>query len=205
MQAYEQLLDWLRDGTFPPGMMLSEHDLAHRLSVSRTPVRAALRRLESDGWLTIYPQRGALVRTLTAAEAIDVSDARQVLESACIDALSDEARVRLCRELEQSIQQQIFASEQGNYEQVVKLTIDFHRAFVVAGDNPILLDFYDRLRDRQEVMTLRARPDVAGRWSDFIAEHRSLVECARAGDRAAFLVELRAHIVNTHGSLMGSL
>lgn len=204
-QAYEELRGWLRDGTFPPGTMLSEHDLAQRLGVSRTPVRGALRRLESDGWLTIYPQRGALVRTLSADEAIAVSDARQVLESAYVDALSDEARARLCRDLEESIQQQILACEQDDYEHVVQLTIDFHRALVAAGGNPILLELYDRLRERQEVMTLRTHADVVGRWGDFIAEHRRLVEHVRSGDRDAFLAELRAHIVHTHGSLMGSL
>ena len=203
--AYQQLLAWLRDGTFPQGSMLSENDLSKRLAVSRTPVRGALRRLESDGLVTIFPQRGALVRTLTAEEARAVADARQVLESAALDSLSVEARQRLCIRLEESIQDQLTELEQGSYERVVQLTIDFHRIFVEAGGNPILLEFYDKLRQRQAAMTLRTYDDVAGRWSEFIAEHRRLVEHVRTGDRGAFLAELRSHIHHTHGSLMGPL
>lgn len=202
-RAYEQLRMWLRDGTFSPGTMLSENDLAQRLAMSRTPVRAALRRLESDGWLTIYPQRGALVLTLSAAESIAVAEARQVLEAAHIGTLSMQARDRLCQQLEESIRQQMLVFEQGGDKQLVQLTIDFHRAFVEVGGNPILLGFYDRLRERQAVMTRRTRSDVAGRWEEFLDEHRRLVEHVRAGNRDAFLAELRDHIALTHGSLMG--
>ncbi|MCU1477828.1 MAG: transcriptional regulator [Subtercola sp.] len=204
-QAHAQLREWLRDGTFPPGSMLSENDLAKRLGMSRTPVRAALRRLEADGWVTIYPQRGALVRTLSIDEAIAVSDARVVLESAHIDALSDDARAQLCSRLEDSIRQQIAELEQGSYEKLVPLTIDFHRAFVEAGDNPLLIDFYDRMRDRQSVMMLRTYEQVTGRWDEFIAEHRRLLDRAKEGNRAAFLAELRSHIIQNHGPLMGAL
>lgn len=201
-RAYQQVRAWLQDGTFPPGTMLSENDLARRLSVSRTPVRSALRRLESDGWLTIYPQRGALVRGLSAEEAIAVSDARQVLESAYVDALSPTRRQRLCERLEQMMDLEQEELEHGSYEKLVQLTIDFHRAFVEVGENPVLLEFYDRLRERQSVMTLQTREAVAGRWEDFRAEHRRLIEAMRAGDREIFLHELRSHIVLTHGSLM---
>ena len=56
--------------------MLSESALAASLSMSRTPVRAALGRLQDEGFVTIYPQRGALVRELTADEVRESAQVR---------------------------------------------------------------------------------------------------------------------------------
>lgn len=201
-RALTQIRQWLRDGTLPPGTMLSEHELAGRLEMSRTPVRAAIRHLEAEGWLTIYPQRGALVRGLSAEEARAVSEARQILESAYIDSLSDNARTALCERLERSIQEQINELQHGSYERLVQLTIDFHRAFVEVGNNPVLLDFYERTRERQALMGLHTYDQIAGRWEQFIGEHRQLLELTRSGDRTAFLNALQSHIMETHGTLL---
>jgi len=195
--------EWLRDGTIEPGAMLSEHELAARFAVSRTPVRSALKKLEADGWLTIYPKRGALVRVLSAREAQEVSDARQVLEAAYVDVLPDDVRADFCCRLDRMIEEEEAEHTSGSYERLVQLTIDFHRAFVEVGGNTVLLEFYDRLRDQQSIMTLRTEAQVAGRWAEFTAEHRELVEQMRRGDREAFSAVLRGHILRTHGPLMG--
>lgn len=201
-RAYTQVQTGLRDGTYPPGVMLSEHTLADQFGMSRTPIRSAIRRLEADGWLTIYPKRGALVRGLSVEEAIAVSDARQVLESAYVDTLPHDARLALCDRLDVMIAEEEREHATGSYPVLVQRTIDFHRAFVTVGQNPVMVDFYDRLRDRQSVMTLRTRERIMDRWPEFTAEHRELVERMRAGDREGFLSVLRAHIIGTHGPLM---
>ncbi|MGK9221168.1 MULTISPECIES: GntR family transcriptional regulator [unclassified Microbacterium] len=204
-RVHAQVRQWLRDGTIEPGAMLSEHELAERFSLSRTPVRSALKKLEADGWLTIYPKRGALVRVLSAEEAKEVSDARQVLETAYVDVLPADVREEFCRRLDGMIAAEEAEHASGSYERLVQLTIDFHRAFVEVGGNSVLLEFYDRLRDRQSIMTLRTEDQVAGRWAEFTAEHRELVEQMRRGDRDGFSAILRHHILRTHGPLMGRL
>ena len=64
------------DGEFQPGQKLREVDLAQSFGVSRASVREALRTLESEGLVTILPQRGAQVTTLTAEEVRDVFEIR---------------------------------------------------------------------------------------------------------------------------------
>ncbi|BDZ50762.1 putative transcriptional regulator, GntR family protein [Frondihabitans sucicola] len=202
-RVHAQLRSWLLDGTLSPGAMLSENDLSSRLAVSRTPVRGALRRLEAEGWLTIYPKRGALVRRLSFEEALAVADARQVLESAYVDAVSDEARAELCTRLDRMIDEEQDEARDGDYVKLVNRTIDFHRAFVEVGENPVLLQFYDHLRERQLVMTLQTPARVTGRWEEFTREHRNLVDLMRTGDRESFVTALRDHIVGTHGPVLG--
>src|SRR4051812_7155696 len=83
-RAHASIRDAIVRGELEPGAMLSENELAARLSMSRTPVRAALSRLQDEGLVTIYPQRGALVRQLTDNEVREAADVRHALESAGI-------------------------------------------------------------------------------------------------------------------------
>src|SRR5690625_6030153 len=81
-RAYGAIRTAILSGDHLPGAMLSESVLASSLSMSRTPVRAALGRLQDEGLVTIYPKRGALVRELTAHEVREFAQVRHALESA---------------------------------------------------------------------------------------------------------------------------
>ena len=78
--AYARLLDAIRDGEFQPGDRLREIDVAARLSLSRTPVREALRKLESDGIVEHRPRIGAVIRRLSQTEVVELYEMRLVLE-----------------------------------------------------------------------------------------------------------------------------
>lgn len=80
-RVYDLLLEWLMDAVLPPGMFLSEPDLAERCSTSRTPVREACMRLFQDRWLTRYPGRGFLVTPISSADIEDLYEYRILLES----------------------------------------------------------------------------------------------------------------------------
>src|SRR5882757_6523092 len=67
-------------GAFPGGELISEGDVATALGMSRTPVREAFLRLEAEGLLRLYPQRGALVVPVSSDEAHAVIEARLLLE-----------------------------------------------------------------------------------------------------------------------------
>lgn len=69
------------EGAFRPGQRLNLDSIAATLEVSRMPVRASLRQLESEGLLTIHPYRGARVSVLSAEEIAEIYELRIVLES----------------------------------------------------------------------------------------------------------------------------
>ena len=79
-----QVLDELRQsiiaGRLAPGARLVERELTAMLGVSRTVVREALRQLESEGLISIIPNKGPVVRELTLGEATDIYSIRAVLE-----------------------------------------------------------------------------------------------------------------------------
>jgi DNA-binding GntR family transcriptional regulator len=69
-------------GVLGPGERIDQDEWAQRMDVSRTPVRLALERLEAEGFVTLVPQRGAIVAELTVVELEDVLASRLLLEAA---------------------------------------------------------------------------------------------------------------------------
>lgn len=88
------------DGAFQPGQKLREVDLARSFGVSRASVREALRTLESEGLVTILPQRGAQVTTLTAEEVRDIFEIRANLMGLACQRLAAAATPAIAGQLE---------------------------------------------------------------------------------------------------------
>ena len=81
MDAYHQIRRWIVEGRLRPGERLVEQRLAEELDLSRTPIREALRMLQSEGLVRFEPNRGARVRSLTMADIDDLYELRGRLEA----------------------------------------------------------------------------------------------------------------------------
>ncbi|WP_305879325.1 GntR family transcriptional regulator [Amycolatopsis sp. WQ 127309] len=79
--VYEALAELIINRTLEPGQHLVEADLAEYLGVSRQPVREALQRLQSEGWVDLRPAQGAFVHLPTDEEADQLLSVRSVLET----------------------------------------------------------------------------------------------------------------------------
>lgn len=78
--AYRDLLSAIKRGDYAPGDRLRETEIAERLSLSRTPIREALRRLEADGIVEHKARIGAVIRALSYPEVVELYEMRLVLE-----------------------------------------------------------------------------------------------------------------------------
>lgn len=78
--VYEVLRSRIVSGDYPPGSHLAEEVLSEEHGVSRTPIRAALRRLHADNLITLEPRRGAFVAEYTESDIDEVFELRQLLE-----------------------------------------------------------------------------------------------------------------------------
>lgn len=202
-RAHAYIRESIIVGTFAPDSMLSEGELALQLGVSRTPVRVAMARLQDDGWLRIYPKRGALVRRLTAQEIGDIRDARLVLETSGVSRATPEVRARLADELEPVVRRQRDALDAGDIARFIELTQMFHRAFVRAGDNRYLIELGDRLADRQRQLLFAGQAVLRDRSTEITDEHQALLACLRTDDVDGFTEVLRAHVSAASGDEPG--
>ncbi|WP_110204970.1 GntR family transcriptional regulator [Nocardioides daejeonensis] len=199
-RAHAHLREEILQGRLEPGTMLSENELAAALSMSRTPVRAALTRLQDEGWVTIYPKRGALVRELTEEELRESSQVRHALESAGIQRSTPERRADLADQLATNVHEQDAALAAGDFAAFTTLAMRFHRTFVEMAGNSIMLEIYDRLQDRQYLSIVRSAGRISEDPTQTLAEHRTLLEDARRGDWSAFATHLRDHQDRSHGA-----
>jgi DNA-binding GntR family transcriptional regulator len=93
--VYERLSQMIVAGELAPGSSLWEADLAARLGVSRTPVRAALHRLEEYGLVAMRPNHGAVVRRLGREEVVAIHQLREAMEGLACGRLAPEDFARL--------------------------------------------------------------------------------------------------------------
>jgi DNA-binding GntR family transcriptional regulator len=191
--AYDYAKERILDGRFAGGELISEGDVAEPTGLSRTPVREAFLRLQSEGLLRLYPKRGALVVPVSPIEVESVMETRLLVERFAIEKVCS-ARVDLTAELEVEIERQLLFRAADDASGFVEADREFHRILIAAAGNPILLDLYDSLRDRQSRMGLTAIARAADRTDTILREHRELVATIADGDVANALALLDEHL-----------
>ena len=89
--AYQRIRGAIGSGVFPPGQRVTETQLAHWMSVSRTPIREAVQKLEAEGLLVHSPRQGLIVRQLDYQEVVELYAMREVLESTAASLAAQQA------------------------------------------------------------------------------------------------------------------
>lgn len=195
--VYEQLKAAILSGGFANGERLVEQDIASRLQVSRTPVREALKRLETEGFLEALPRNGLIVKIYSDDEIREIYLIREALESLAAEYAARNATKRDIRELER------FAAEMdraGNDpDSTPQERMDGHRRFSEAYNRashmPTLVHMIESLK-AQVARFRRVSLSGAKRRAQAQDEHRQLLEAIkdRAPEQAGRLTKI--HIQN---------
>ncbi|WP_460443103.1 GntR family transcriptional regulator [Amycolatopsis stemonae] len=204
---YDEVRGLIVLGTYPAGQPVTEQELCDRLGVSRTPVREALRRLESDG-LVQPARRGVTVVELGSKALRDAYLVRAALEALTAELAAARQRAGelapadLAR-LEGLAVEADRATRSGDLAEGVRHNRAFHGHIATLADNPAAAEALDRLWDRITVSTRAslAEPVRTGQVDD---EHRQLLAAiteGRAEDAAALA---RAHVLATMTALGGT-
>ena len=188
--AYETILDAIEDGTFRPGARLVENELAERFGVSRTPVREALQRLETQGLLA-RDGRSLIVASLDHSQMAELYAVRAQLEGlaarlAARHAVEEEIRVlkRMAREDRALL---------GDPKALARANRRFHGQIHLASHNRFLVQQLD-LVHRSMALMAETSLAVDGRGAEALDEHDRIVAAIAARDEAAAEDALRAHI-----------
>lgn len=203
-RTYQVIRRQILDGGHAPGTMLGEAALATEIGVSRTPVRVALARLQDEGWIRIYPKRGAVVQGIDERTIAELADARYLLETTAVERAPEALRQRLASSFDELITQQRAAFAEADVARFIELTLEFHRGFVEAGDSQVMLEMYSLLSDRHRFALFMNSSHLLARCDEIIAEHEKLVEHLRSGDAAAFADTLRGHIAENSSPSQGA-
>ncbi|MFZ0906460.1 MAG: GntR family transcriptional regulator [Mycobacterium sp.] len=202
-RAHDYVKRQVLTGAFPGGELISEGEVAAALGMSRTPVREAFLRLEAEGLLRLYPQRGALVVPVSSEEARAVIEARLVLEQfavAKVVSRGPAARTAVFERLSAELQRQRDAAAKADWEEFSDADRAFHDVILQESGNAIVSGFYSSLRDRQMRMN-RELVMHEERITTIMAEHRVIAEAVRDGDLQRTEEIVRTHLASTMRTL----
>jgi len=189
--AYEKLLGSIRSGVFAPGARLREEEVSAELGLSRTPVREALRRLEADGLVEHRPRIGAVIRSLSHTEMVELYEMRRVLERNAAEMAAkhgSQAEFDTLDLLNDRIE-----AERDNPALGAAINQDFHRCLYLAARNRFLLDAARGLNNSLLLLGPTTYTDTA-RIDVVVGEHRAIVNALRNGDAEAAGVAAEAHL-----------
>jgi DNA-binding GntR family transcriptional regulator len=202
-RAHDYVKRQVLTGGFPGGELITEGEVAAALGMSRTPVREAFLRLEAEGLLRLYPQRGALVVPVSSGEARAVIEARRVLEQfAARKVIGRGAAVRAAvfERLSAELQRQRDAVVESDWEEFSDADRAFHDVTLQESGNAIVAGFYSSLRDRQTRMN-RELVMHEERIATILEEHRLFAEAVRDGGLERTEEVLRTHLASTMRTL----
>jgi DNA-binding GntR family transcriptional regulator len=187
----ERLKDAIRRGRFRPGQRIREAEVAGWLGVSRTPVREALRRLQSDGLLRLTPWRGAVVAELDRAQVEELYATRRSLEGTAAALAAEHASEAEIAVFFDLLDQDAAAVD--NVKRRARLNRRFHQALYHAAHNRYLLQALNALSDSLALLKSTTY-EVPGRPEQARREHLEIAEAIRRRDPDAAERATRAHI-----------
>jgi DNA-binding GntR family transcriptional regulator len=202
------LLDMILFGWFDDGKRLKPRELAAHFDVSPTPVREALMRLASEGYIEEIPRRGFRVKQPTAREVHDLWQVRLGLEITAAElAIARLARGELAAAdfaPMATIQRRRDGLGAGmSPKQNIELNAAFHQHLVALGGNGLLRSMYAAIQIQvAAALVQRGVTAWRARLADDSREHHAILDALKAGDLARCTQALRAHVAR---SLAGAL
>ncbi|MBU2993882.1 GntR family transcriptional regulator [Octadecabacter sp. 1_MG-2023] len=188
--AYELILEAIDTGTYKPGSRLVESELAERFGFSRTPVREALQRLETQSLLT-RDGRSLIVASLDHSQLSELYVVRGALEG-----LAARLAARHATPEELAVLRDMLEADRkliDDPDAMSRANRRFHKQIHLASHNRFLVQQLDLVH---RSMALLASTSIAaeGRTKDTMEEHEVIVRAIEAGDGDAADAALREHI-----------
>ena len=203
-EVYLALRRSIISGELKPNQRLTEVNLATGMGASRTPVREAMRRLESEDLLSKLPTGGYIVRSLTPQDIEEIFGVLSVLESHATYLTTVRLTDKVMQRLEDTAQKYEETLKNNDMEKVNKLDVSYHDTIYKASGSKLLHNLIYQLQEyfycyRRVLLDLPDMAAIAGR------EHRAVLEAMR--DRDAITAEelARKHILRGRSVLLRAI
>jgi len=195
--CHRELIRRLQSGVIVPGDYLREQQVAQEFGISRTPVREALRKLETEGLLVSEPRMGMRVRMLDYAEVIELYEVREVHERAVARIASEKATEIELLELKDI--QAAFEKAKNNAGKMASLNQQFHFALLQMAKNRFLTRAVESMQRSLLVLGPSTLAD-SKRAGVAIKEHRALIQAIEKRDADKAESVMATHLQNAQRS-----
>lgn len=181
-RAYRQLKELILSDALSPGTFLSERQFAAKLGMSKTPVRLAIERLASEGFLIVSPQQGIVVAEPSLEEVLDLFELRRVLEGYTARRLAGRLTAPQVQRLEENLAAQDVCARTGDVLSYRKLDTEFHLMLAEYLGNREVRRIMEQAGDRLMRIIFRIVKRQPERMASSTEEHRSILAAIVEGD-----------------------
>src|ERR1700752_776249 len=199
-EVFERLRGMIIALALPPGSPLSRAALAEQFGVSSTPIRDALRRLEEEGRVEVFPQYATVVSRIDLHRAQQAHFLRQALELEIVRMLALRPDEALVTELNATIARQQQFAKAGAFEKFMAADNEFHAQLYEAADKQ---DIWTLVRSRSGHIDRLRRLHLPspGKAQDIVRHHKLIARAIVEGNPEAAQRHLRAHLSGTLSEL----
>jgi DNA-binding GntR family transcriptional regulator len=195
-RAYAELRNQILSGALPPGELLSERQLALALKMSKTPVHAALERLEAEGLVTVTAQQGIVVRAISAQEIADHFEIREALETFVVARLAGRLTAERIARLRRNLTEHRRGVRQGDIAEHIRLDSEFHLLLCEFLGNGEITRAMSQVRDKIHRVMHHIVTRFPQRMTEALSEHEAVVLALAAGDGPAAAERMTTHLRN---------
>lgn len=191
-----QVHDWLRkrvqQGDLPPGMRISETEVAAAIGISRQPVREAFIRLASDGLAEVRPQRGTYISKISVSAVLSARFIREAVEADLTRAVAQARPDQMLDRMADEIARQQRADKAGSVEDFIDSDDRFHHLLAQAAGQDAVWTDLERLK--AQMNRLRHLSMRVFDRSFTIGQHQQILDALRQGDADAAEAAMRSHL-----------
>lgn len=203
--VYDNLKERIVHGDLPPGIRVTEEDISQTMNISRPPIREALSMLERDGFVKIFPRRGAVVAQLTQKDIIDIWKCRLALEPfAAREALHNIPKDKIELALTHIDALEV---DHLDFQAYIASDLEVHGLYYEYLDNQRMQEMLENLKThsirmrwfREEVLSDPSCISSANR------EHRIILDSMLSRSEEMVFSAVQTHIISSSNRLATSL
>ncbi len=178
----ERIREAIIRGNLQPNQRLSEPTLASELGVSRSPVREALTRLESDGLVRKKANRGFFVWEPTPRDVDEIISLRVMMESSTAEMVINKLTEEDFRHLEAMVERQKAVVEVKGLFRLTRTDREFHAYFVEKAGNKRLLNMWNQIMGQWEILIFQRAKHYPYVPETVVTDHLAILQALRARD-----------------------
>lgn len=192
----EQIVDFIKDavvtGHLKPGERVPEQQIAENFGISRTPIREAFRQLESEGFITVTPRKGAVVSPITDKDVREFYEIKSLLEGFAAKTACSKLAPKDIKKLESLNLQMEKCAEKNDVKGFFRLDNQFHDIFLSGCGNEKLCNLVNHLVQQFERFRVTSL-SLPGRMEDSVKQHNEIIEAFKEGNQSLVETLVRAN------------
>lgn len=192
--AYESIKQLLNGGVLTPGELVSESYLVELLKMSRTPIRAALQRLEHEGIVRTHPKQGVYIRDISPREVREVFDLRIALETFAVRKIIQDATDEAIATLREIVEKQLQPLDERDADQFMFYDSLFHFTIMNLCGNREMIRVFQNIQDKLSIYGSEIFRRKIDRLDSSFAEHNEIVLSIEQRNEETASENMRKHL-----------